>query len=275
MPHKPRIEPLNADGSPLGQAISVGDRQTLAMVQAALTEGRLALAYQPVVMTRDPSRIGFHEALIRVMEPSGRIIPARDFMPVVETQELGRQIDTASLRMGLQTLQRHPEVRISVNMSARSVGYGPWMATLRRGLAAGPTVAERLILEITESSAMLVPDLVVRFMADLQAQGISFAIDDFGAGHTCLRYFRDFAFDILKIDGLFTRGIEADRDNQALVRAMLSIGRHFHMMTVAEMIETEAEATALRAMGVDCLQGYAFGAPTVRPAFAEGARRRA
>jgi EAL domain-containing protein (putative c-di-GMP-specific phosphodiesterase class I) len=275
MRHKPRIEPLNSEASPLGQAISVADRETLTMVDRALTDRRLALAFQPVVLTRDPTRIGFHEALIRVMEPSGRIIPAKDFMPVVETRELGRQIDTAALRMGLQTLQRHPDVRISVNMSARSVGYGPWMATLKRGLAAGPTIAERLILEITESSAMLVPELVVRFMADLQAMGISFAIDDFGAGATCLRYFRDFAFDILKIDGMFVRGIEGDPDNQALVQAMIGIARHFHMMTVAEMIETEAEATVLRAMGVDCLQGYAFGAPTVRPAFAEAARRQA
>jgi EAL domain-containing protein (putative c-di-GMP-specific phosphodiesterase class I) len=275
MARKMRVDPLNPEASPLGAAIGMNDRQVLAMVEAALRERRLALAFQPVVMARDTGRIGFHEGLIRIMDPSGRAIPARSFMPSVEGHAIGREIDVAALRMGLQTLARHPEIRLSINMSARSVGYPAWTDTLKRGLAQGPTIAERLILEITESSAMLLPELVVQFMSNLQAKGISFALDDFGQGQTCLRYFRDFAFDILKIDGMFTRGVEANADNRALVQAMVSIGRHFHMLTVAEMVETAAEAEALRRLGLDCLQGYAFGAPTTQPAFAERERRRA
>jgi EAL domain-containing protein (putative c-di-GMP-specific phosphodiesterase class I) len=138
-----------------------------------------------------------------------------------------------------------------------------------------PTIAERLILEITESSAMLVPELVVRFMQDLQSRGIAFALDDFGAGYTAFRYFRDFAFDILKVDGMFTRGIENDPDNQALVRALVSVGKHFHMLTVAEMVETAAEAECLRTIGLDCLQGYAFGMPTMKPTFMQAKLLRA
>jgi EAL domain-containing protein (putative c-di-GMP-specific phosphodiesterase class I) len=269
------IDPMKPDASPLRMAISEGDAQTIAMVQSALKQGRLALAYQPVVMTADPARIGFYEGLIRVMDPSGRIIPARDFMDAVESHELGRLIDCASLRMGLQALATHPGLRLSINMSARSVGYPRWNAILTKGLHASPTIAERLILEITESSAMLVPELVVRFMSDLQSRGIAFALDDFGAGYTAFRYFRDFAFDILKIDGMFTRGIDMDTNNQALVRALLSVGRHFHMLTVAEMVETAAEAETLRGLGLDCLQGYAFGMPTVKPAFMQASRLRA
>ncbi len=275
MSRKPQIDPLDAEASPLGAAIEANDREVLAMVTQALRDRRLALAWQPVVMARDPGRVGFYEGLMRVMDPSGRPIPAKSFMPAVESHAIGREIDVAALRMGLQALARFPDIRISVNMSARSVGYPPWMEALKRGLSQGPTIAERLILEITEQSAMLVPELVVAFMSRLQAKGISFALDDFGAGQTCLRYFRDFAFDILKIDGMFTRGIEASADNRALVQAMVGIGRHFHMLTVAEMVETAAEAEALRRVGLDCLQGYAFGAPTTRPAFAEAERRRA
>jgi EAL domain-containing protein (putative c-di-GMP-specific phosphodiesterase class I) len=143
------------------------------------------------------------------------------------------------------------------------------MATLTRGLEASPTIAERLILEITESSAMTVPELVVRFMSDLGRKGIAFALDDFGAGHTAFRYFRDFSFDMLKIDGQFTHNIDRDPDNQALVRALVSIGKHFQMLTVAEMVETAAEAECMRAIGVDCLQGFAFGAPSMKPVFKE------
>jgi EAL domain-containing protein (putative c-di-GMP-specific phosphodiesterase class I) len=270
-----RIDPMKPDASPLGMAISEGDRQTIAMVQSALKQGRLGLAYQPIVMTTDPTRIGFYEGLIRVLDPSGRIIPAKDFMDAVEGHEIGRLIDCASLRMGLQALATHPGLRLSINMSARSVGYPRWNAILTEGLAASPTIAERLILEITESSAMLVPELVVRFMHDLQSRGVAFALDDFGAGYTAFRYFRDFAFDILKVDGMFTRGIENDPDNQALVRALVSVGKHFHMLTVAEMVETAAEAECLRGMGLDCLQGYAFGMPTMKPAFMQAKLLRA
>jgi EAL domain-containing protein (putative c-di-GMP-specific phosphodiesterase class I) len=261
--------------SPLAVAISAADRETIAMVRMALEQRRLALAYQPVIMATNPDRIGFYEGLMRVMDPSGRIIPAKDFMPAVEEHEIGRQIDAAALSMGLRALADHPDLRLSINMSARSVGHPFWMRTLTRGLNHSPTVGERLILEITESSAMTVPELVIRFMHDLSSKGIAFAIDDFGAGHTSFRYLRDFSFDMLKIDGQFTRGIESDPDNQALVQAMIMIGKHFQMMTVAEMVETAPEAECLRALGVDCLQGYAFGAPSVKPAFTQATPRRA
>ena len=263
--HKPRIDDRASLNSPLGAAISQADRETLAMVRAALETGRLRLAYQPVVMGLDPAKIAFHEALIRVLEPSGRVIPARDFITVVEDTEIGRMIDCAALEMGLTALHHHPELRLSVNMSARSIGYPQWMRTLKRGLSASATIGERLILEITESSAMQVPELVIAFMNQLQDQGVAFALDDFGAGMTAFRYFKDFQFDIVKIDGQFIRGIHADPDNQVLTQALASIGRHFDMVIVAESVEEVADAEWLRAKGVDCLQGYLFGAPTVKP----------
>ena len=268
-------EPWQTKVSPLAVAVSTADRETIAMVCSALEQRRLMLAYQPVVMATNPDRIGFYEGLMRVMDPSGRIIPAKDFMPAVEEHEIGRQIDVAALSMGLRALADNPDLRLSINMSARSVGHPDWMRTLTKGLNHSPTVAERLILEITESSAMTVPELVIRFMHDLSRKGIAFAIDDFGAGHTSFRYLRDFSFDMIKIDGQFTQGIENDADNQALVQAMVMIGQHFHMMTVAEMVETGPEAECLRALGVDCLQGYAFGAPSVKPAFMQEKARRA
>ena len=128
-----------------------------------------------------------------------------------------------------------------------------------------PTIAERLILEITESSAMVMPDLVSVFMQDLHRLGITFALDDFGSGYTAFRYFKDFYFDIVKIYGHFIRNLNNDPDNQVLVEALISIARHFDMFTVAESVETEEEAVRLQALGVDCLQGFFFGAPTIQP----------
>ena len=251
--------------SPLFYAISENDRQTIAMVRDALLKGRMRLAYQPVVLSADTSRIAFHEGLMRVLDPSGRPIPARDFMGAVEAQEIGRELDCAALAMALATLVRVPHVRLSVNMSARSIGYPKWLSILRNAMRKHPGLGERLILEITESSAMLVPEIVVAFMKDLQTDGVAFALDDFGAGFTAIRYFKDFAFDILKIDGQFIRNIHADADNKVLTAALLAIARQFDMLCVAESVETLADAEYLQALGVDCQQGYFFGAPTVQP----------
>jgi EAL domain-containing protein (putative c-di-GMP-specific phosphodiesterase class I) len=266
---KPNLDASAGLASPLGVMISDQDRDTMAMVRAAIDTRRMRLAYQPVVLARDPETVAFHEGLIRVLDPNGRVIPAKDFITAVENTDIGREIDCIALEMGLGTLMRHPSVRISINMSARSIGYPRWMNVLKRGLQRHPTLGERLILEITESSAMLVPELVIAFMQEFQAEGVAFALDDFGSGYTAIRYFKDFFFDILKIDGQFIRNIHADPDNAALTAALMSIGRHFRMFTVAEAVETPDEAQFLINLGVDCLQGYLFGAATLKPDFIE------
>ena len=237
----------------------------MATVRRAVSRGDAVLAYQPVVQANRTETAAFHEGLIRIIDETGRIVPLRDFMPLAETTELGRQIDCLSLSLGLKALAEEPSIRLSINMSARSIGYPAWLQTLRAGIAEDERVTERLILEITESSAMGMPELVGRFMQELQAHGVSFALDDFGAGYTSFRYLRDFCFDMIKIDGQFIRDINQQRDNQVLTRARQSIAHHFDMFTVAESVETADDAAFLIDMGIDCLQGYYFGAPTIVP----------
>lgn len=253
--------PLNA--SPLSVAADDKTRDAILLVRDALRDRRAMLAFQPVVQARMPKRAAFYEGLIRIMDPTGRIIPAADFIHAVEARELGRRIDCLALEMGLDTLAAESGIRLSINMSARSIGYPEWLTVLERGLRHDPTIAERLILEITESSAMELPDLVVEFMADMQQRGICFALDDFGSGYTAFRYLKDFYFDIIKIDGEFIRGIGKNPDNQILTQALVSIAQHFDMFTVAESVETQDDTRVLVDMGVDCLQGYFFGAPSV------------
>ncbi|GAA6164270.1 EAL domain-containing protein [Pelagimonas sp. KU-00592-HH] len=252
---------------PLSFALARRDARTLDMVREAIHHKQVLLAYQPVVRATDMRTPVFHEALLRVLDETGRIIPAREFMGTVEDNELGRQLDCLSLEFGLDTLAAHPDLKLSINMSARSIGYGQWLKTLNSRTKTRPDVAERLILEISEPSAMQVPELVIDFMDDLKARGISFALDDFASGFTNFRYFREFFFDILKLDGQFTRNIHADTENQAIAGALASMARKLDMFTVASRVEHPEDAQTLAALGFDCLQGFLFGAPTVSPSW--------
>jgi hypothetical protein len=185
-PHRPKFDLETDVASPLAVATSSADRETLAMVAAALSLRRMRLAFQPAVYAADPAIIGFYEGYIRLLDPQDRVIPARDFMEVAETQELGREIDVAALQLGLLTLQKHPGIRVAVNMSARSIGYKKWAQTLRQALKTHPGLGRGLILEISEASAMQMPDVLIPFMKDLRAEQIAFTLDDFGAGATSL-----------------------------------------------------------------------------------------
>lgn len=251
--------------SPFSAAEAETRRETIAMVRNALDNRRAMLAFQPVVQARMPKRAAFYEGFMRLLDANGRVIPAADFMAAIETHELGRRLDCLALELGLAQLAREPGLRLSVNMSARSIGYPGWLTALQRGLRGDPSIGERLILEITESSAMLMPDLVSVFMLDMQERGICFALDDFGSGYTAFRYLKEFYFDIVKIDGQFIQEIHANPDNQILAQALVSIARHFDMFTVAENVETAEDARYLVDIGVDCLQGYYFGAPSATP----------
>ncbi|MBM2322926.1 EAL domain-containing protein [Marivita cryptomonadis] len=251
--------------SPLDTAAQQRDQNILHIVEEAVRHREVRLAFQPVVQAQEQGHVAFYEGLIRVTDPTGRIIPAGQFIDSIEERESGRLLDCLSLEHGLRTLSQNPGLRLAINLSARSIGYPKWRKVLERGLSRDGTVAERLILEITEASAMLVPELVVQAMRDLQKLGISFALDDFGAGYTALRYLKEFQFDILKIDGQFIRGIATDTDNQVLTRAIIAIAQQFDMFTVAEFVESAPDAHMLGQLGVDFLQGYYFGAPTVEP----------
>jgi EAL domain-containing protein (putative c-di-GMP-specific phosphodiesterase class I) len=267
---EPKLSKFDRDpalASPLDAAISVQDRETLSMVAAALKDRRMRLAFQPVVYAADPSVIGFFEGFIRLLNLRDQVIPARDFMPAVEMHQMGREIDCAALQLGIMAMQRNPHVRVSINMSARSVGYRPWIDILRRALQDAPRLGANLILEINEASALQVPDVLKPFMTEMRKLGIVFALDDFGAGITSLRLLQEMGFEIAKIDGSLVKNVDRLPQCQTSVRAAIAMAQELGMYVVAEAVETEGEAQWLREAGVGCLQGYLFGPPTVTPDF--------
>ena len=124
-----------------------------------------------------------------------------------------------------------------------------------------PGLGKRLILEISEGSAMLLPEVVIRFMAEMQPKGVSFALDDFGAGLIAFRHLKDFLFDCVKVDRVFVAGIDESPDNQVLAEALVTVAHQFEMFAVAEGVETQAALDILAGAGCDEAQGYLFGRP--------------
>ncbi|WP_089995583.1 EAL domain-containing protein [Cognatiyoonia koreensis] len=249
---------------PLYFAMASRDADVLSLVQDALAAGRAQLAFQPVVITLDHSKTAFHEGLIRVKDSAGRVIPAAHFMPVIEDMDLGRQVDVVTLELALKTLRHHPGIRLSVNVSARSLGDGRWRRVLDAALNERASLGDRLIFEMSETSVMLLHEIVAQFMEEMQPRGVAFALDGFGAGMTAFRHLKEFFFDLVKIDKSFVRGIANDPDNQVLAEALITVAQQFEMFTVADGVETAEDATYLATLGVDCLQGYHFGIPSFR-----------
>ena len=233
-------------------------------VAQALAQGRIVFHYQPVVRSANPRFPAFFECLARMQGPGGEVRPAGAFLPLVEDGPIGRAIDRLALADALGAQRANPGIRLAINMSPLSMGDAEWLEILAEGTRLDRGACGRLILEITEAAAMQDPGQTVDFMDHVRQSGCAFALDDFGAGATSFRYFRDFRFDMVKIDGSFIAGIAAARDAQVLVECLMAVAKHFEMVTVAERVENTVDADWLRALGLDCLQGWLYGRPSAR-----------
>lgn len=247
-------------GKQAAAGVEAGARLRFSVAQA-LVQGRMIFHFQPVVRAGHGGFPAFYEMLARMQMPDGRIMSAGGFMPQIENGPLGRIIDRLALSESLAVLAANPRLRLSVNMSPRSMGDEDWLGILSAAHRGGSGVCGRLILEVTESAAMADAAQTIDFMDHVRRMGPAFALDDFGAGTTGFRHFRDFRFDMVKIAGEFVHNVHASPDNRVLLECLSRLAGHFEMITVAEHVETEADAAWLRDAGIDCLQGYLYGRP--------------
>lgn len=159
--------------------------------------------------------------------------------------------------------------KFSVNLSGQSVENDAFLGKLEQQLAKGKNLHERMMFEITESSQIKDLDKVNRFIEKLQAAGYKIAMDDFGAGSASLQYLQKLNVDMVKIDGKYVRKLLTSQRDAAMVRNITRMCKDLGVSVVAEFVEDQPLADALRDMGVEFGQGYFFGkaesAPTFRP----------
>lgn len=235
------------------------DAAARALVTRAIREGRVAMVYQPVMDARCTSQVAFHEALLRLRNARGGLIAPGQFLPAVAGTSLAAQLDRIALGLVIAQLRDMPQARLSVNVGIATLGDPTWLSTLSVAASETPDLPYRLIVEVTEDPGFLGHPQCPGFLAALRMMGVSVALDDFGTGATGFGYFRSQRFDMVKIDGSYGDGLAVNPDSQALVRALVEIGRHFEMVTVIEYIESPEDAACAIRLGVDCLQGHLFG----------------
>jgi EAL domain-containing protein (putative c-di-GMP-specific phosphodiesterase class I) len=227
---------------------------------------QFTLAWQPIVAL-DTRAVHHFEALARfggaTQAPTG---------PISMAEELGliESFDLAVAEKALLQL-RQPGfglTRAAVNVSAVSLTGDAYVQSLLRMTASFPDIRKRVMVEITETSALVDLDAANRRVQALRAAGIKVCLDDFGVGAASLDYLRRLQIDIVKIDGGFVRDIAGDARVRALAAHLVELCRELKIETVAEMVETEEQTAAVRALGVDYGQGWLFGRPSATPAVA-------
>ena len=234
-------------------------------IVAALNERRIFLAYETVAAAND-RRPAFYECLMRVRRRDGSLLGANEVVPVAERLGLLRLLDHRVLDLVVEEMLGAPSLQASVNVSPGSTTDPDWWAGLDSLLRAHAGVAERLIIEITESAAIQDIDETRGFVARVKDLGCRIAIDDFGAGYTSFRNLRKLGVDIVKIDGAFVQNIIRSEDDRAFVRTLIDLGKRLKLATVAEWVQDERAAKMLEAWGCDYLQGALIGlASTERP----------
>jgi EAL domain-containing protein (putative c-di-GMP-specific phosphodiesterase class I) len=150
---------------------------------------------------------------------------------------------------------------VSVNVSARQFRERDLVGRVAGALQESGLEAKYLELEVTESLIMQDVELAVATMKELKDLGVQLSIDDFGTGYSSLSALKSFPVSRLKIDKSFIDGIPADDNDKAVAGAVISLGQTLNLRVIAEGVETEAQATFLRSIHCDEMQGYLFGRP--------------
>lgn len=238
-------------------------------VVEALNEDRLVFAYQPIVDAKTKKAV-HHECLLRMLRHDGTVMTAGHFIPAAEQLGLVRLVDRHALEMTIAQLHDHPGVTLAVNVSGTTAGDPSWLQSFINYVRANQHVAERVIVELTETAALHDFEESARFISKLREMGCRVAIDDFGAGYTSFRNLQMLHVDMVKIDGTYVKDLAASPDNQIFVRTLVDLAKNFNLKTVAEWVGSDADAALLEGFGVDYFQGFHFGEPVLMPDWMKG-----
>jgi diguanylate cyclase (GGDEF)-like protein/PAS domain S-box-containing protein len=245
--------------------VSVVDRmEGIAELRMAIERNEFVMHYQPIVDLTSGEVCGV-EALVRWEHPERGMVPPMEFIPLAEETglivPLGAWV-TRTATVDLKAMQDELGLPITLNVNLSPQQFSSDVVGMVAGaLRQSGLAAEHLILEITEGCVMSQDDGVLAQLAKLRESGVRVAIDDFGMGYSSLAYLRELPIDVLKIDRSFIQHVTEGGEHSALAEAIITLGQAFNLETVAEGIETRAQAVRLHDYGCRTGQGFLYSKP--------------
>lgn len=243
-------------------ALIVARQQSKADLQRALDDNQLVVHYQPIVDLSTSVVIGA-EALVRWQRPGHGMVPPGDFIELAEQTGLIGPLGEHVLDQACGQVQRWRSqghcLGVAVNISTRQLSGRGFATALSRMLDAVELPPQELTIEVTES--IWADEIAMRTLMAIKRTGVRVALDDFGTGYSSLSYLQRYPFDIIKIDRSFTFALGAIPRTERVVACIISLAESLGAVTVAEGVETLAQADWLRTAGCVFAQGYLFGKP--------------
>ena len=233
-------------------------------VTQALKENRIRLAYQPIVDAKSRKSVHY-ECLLRMLRPDGQEVNAGYFVPATEQMGIVHLVDRFALETAVAQLKRHDEIHLGVNVSGTAALDPVWLQSFVDFVRDNRDVADRLVVELTETASLHHFEENARFVSQLRELGVRVAIDDFGAGYTSFRNLQMMHVDVVKIDGSYIKDLSSNPQNQFFVRTLTGLAKNFNMRVVAEWVGSDEDAALLESFGVDYFQGFHFGEPLLEP----------
>lgn len=238
-------------------------------IREALAQDLFVLHAQPILDLRT-GRTDRFELLLRMRAPDGTLVLPGEFLPAAERSGLITQIDRWVITEAFELLEISQRggrtVQFEVNLSGPSIGDPSLLALIEAHLARLHQPGS-LIIEVTETAAIVDVPRARAFAEHLERLGCAFALDDFGAGYGSFSYLKHLPFDYLKIDGEFIRGLVSSRLDQVIVTSLVQIAHQLGKQTIAEFVQDQATLDLLRTLGVDFAQGYHVGRPAPVPTY--------
>jgi diguanylate cyclase (GGDEF)-like protein len=243
------------------------DQQLEGDFELALQRREFELLFEPIISLASNQIVGF-EALVRWQHPTLGTVRPDDFITIAERTgfivPLGEWIlREACLRLASWQagLPIRKDLWIAVNISGLQLHHPAFVEHIEAALGDAGLPPTSLVLELTEGMALDNPAAVTTLLMRLRAMGVRISIDDFGTGYSSLAYLRQFPVDTLKIDRSFIRGMEIDKDREAIVGSMIAMAQQLGLHVVAEGIENEDQLAVLRSLRCESVQGHLFAKP--------------
>lgn len=233
-------------------------------LRRGLADGQFEIHYQPIHDTGGGIRS--LEALLRWLHPEKGLLLPDVFMATAERSGLIVPIGDWVLKSVCRQIRRWREagvatVTVAVNLSARQFRDAGLVATVMNALAESGLEPGSLELELTESSIMQQPERTSAILDELRQNGLRIAVDDFGTGYSSLSYLKRFPIHALKIDRSFMADLPDNRESGAIVSAIVTMSRALGLTVVGEGVENADQASFLRGLGCDLLQGFLYQRP--------------